>query len=405
MRLIGWEMKKILRPSLLFMLAVLFGLYGMLFLVLNTLPYFGNDNIDISLTATLVKKYGPTLEPEERRDADGMLDEMLSKADGFIKKYPIFAEAGIYSYADYEEKWQKSSGSHSDKESKAFSFLAFSEECEQIGYCIQQMRSYLQEYDEAVYLPGQSPTEQGFTYSPGQEPQAAPDHDQMMARAATIIESGEYRSILSWRLIEAFQQYAAYVLIFMVISVCALVAPMPVRDRLARVPALQRSSRVGRGVYWKQLGATIACALLLIFTELLLCGVVLYFAIPPQFWACNINSFLNYRGIYWISATLGQYALLLLAMMLAYTLGAAALAFFLAKCSGNYVSLLLKLIPIMALLVFLTSPMINMAFSISNTLYHSTYCKFIEALLCAGVLVIGFACCTLQGRWEKKRDC
>jgi hypothetical protein len=69
------------------------------------------------------------------------------------------------------------------------------------------------------------------------------------------------------------------------------------------------------------------------------------------FFDSGLTSFLN-GFIFWFNVTYGQYVLLYAGLLYMLCLGAAALAFVLSRFSRNLITLILKLIPLFAALVF-----------------------------------------------------
>ena len=109
MALLKWELKKIWRPSLLLAIALI----GLVFYDARPgfyLEHFWNAS-NLRLSAGWLEAYGTTMEPEERAQLDGQLEELEAEFAEQVAQISGAAEAGITdyeSYLDWEENYHNS---------------------------------------------------------------------------------------------------------------------------------------------------------------------------------------------------------------------------------------------------------------------------------------------------------
>ena len=121
--------------------------------------------------------------------------------------------------------------------------------------------------------------------------------------------------------------------------------PTLVRDRLRKIQPMQWSARAGRKILHTQMGAALLSALVLTAVNLTVYAVPFLMKGPLRFADCGLDGLWAW-GTPWFDWTYGTYLLVLAAMILLLSLGAAGLTVFLSLYSGNYVSMLLKALPL-----------------------------------------------------------
>lgn len=135
--------------------------------------------------------------------------------------------------------------------------------------------------------------------------------------------------------------------------------------------------------YWRW-GAMLLSAGGIVVLELLVLGWLYAGVGTWRFWKNPINSFF-YGEAYWFDLNFGQYLLFILLIMVLYAGGTAGIAFFISCSSKNYISLVLKMIPVFFFVGMLADVSIEGLFSFSNSLNRLTGIAGIEVW--CGILV------------------
>ena len=241
MELLGQELRKIWRPGIVAVLAVLGVLYYLLFPRFYVEHFHNGPNAqsDFDIAVGWMERFGPTMEPEERVQVDAQLADEIAVFDDMVADLPEAAAAGIVDYPSYTafeeawvERWQDAS--HDDR------FRADSELHARIVentnlYRLQELQTMMNGYDtrnENLISQDKSLFSQ---YSPEEQD-----------RIRELENPAREQGYLSMHLEETTTNFAKYVAVWVALSVILLLSPVLVRDRLHRVRALQWSSRQGR---------------------------------------------------------------------------------------------------------------------------------------------------------------
>lgn len=352
MQLLKFELRKIWRPGILGALVVIGLIYSYLFLSFS-LTYFPNGpqcQCQYDLMKEWTEQYGTTMEALERKDAEKGLKELKKEADQFIKANPVFAEAG---YTCYEDTKQFSEEKATEEEKRAKELL-FSEESDYIGERIEQREGALFAYDIRYDKQAQS------DYTPKEQ----------IYMEQLFLEQ-KLDGLMPYEVMENIQTYSSWGMIFIILSIFLLLAPAITRDRMGGVRQLQWSSRKGRHILFVQFCAMVLSGFCLAVIELAVFSL-LYTGLGTQyFWNNPINSFF-YGSVYWYDLTYGQYILSIVAIAAVLSVIVAVITFVLSRYSGNFISLLMKVVPVFVVVAFFVKLQMEGLFSFENTLSSAT---------------------------------
>ncbi|SHI23036.1 hypothetical protein SAMN02745823_03667 [Sporobacter termitidis DSM 10068] len=389
MRILKNEMKKVWNPVMLVLVAVICALFYLMFMefYIKNFPNGHPTTEEYDYSVELTGKYGATLEDDEFREFIKVKDSLILEANDYIKGNPEFAAAGILSYEDYLKLAEKDM-TWTDEETEAFDFL-YSGKCHGIAYKLDRLS-----YIESAYQNEARRYENRISETGSAKEKA---------RLNEIIETGQYHSILDIFLIENTNTYISWFSVLAILSVLIFLSPLLVRDRMQGIYLLQYTSRRGRKVLFSQLGAILISAFLLTTLEIAVFGAIYAAKGIQVFWNNGMDSFLgSYTFRFFI--TYGQYVLYSAGMIYLCTIGAALLAFALSKLSRNYITLILKLIPVFILLAKLCLSLFNVSFSFRNPLYGITGIDGIEPFAGCAVIAVGLILSLLVCAREKKAD-
>lgn len=340
MKLLKWELRKIWQPGILVALLLLGVVYYWMF------PQFyiehfcngPNEEAEFILASGWVEKYGPTMETAERAELDGQLAEEIRSFDRSISAIPEAAAAGLTDYDTFCSFYNDYLNNALDNDGKADMDIESLLHWIYGGtnwYLIQELRSTMETYD--------SRPEYDVLNIEHRRTEGHPS--EMIQRDMEIASSDMAYSLLPMSVKESTRQYGMDLAVWCVLSVVILLSPTLVRDRLRKIQPMQWSARAGRKILNTQIGAALLSALVITAVNLTAYAVPFLMKGPLRFADCGLDGLWAW-GTPWFDWTYGTYLLVLAAMILLLSLGAAGLTVFLSQYSGNYVSMLLKALPL-----------------------------------------------------------
>lgn len=386
MSIIFGEIKKIWSIKMVVIVTVICTLFYVLFMHFH-IKHFPNGHPFTELydfSSELTEKYGPTLEKNEFESFMNTHEMLIAEADTYIKNDPIFARVGVYSYEDYINLHKKSD--FTQAENNAI-WQLLGKENDFIEFKIQAFDSIKESYNGA----------------PAVYEHSISDLDSSIEkkRLREILESEQYLSIMHYQVIENTFAYITLFGILAVLSIVVFISPLLVSDTMSGVYLLQYTSKRGRKVLQSQLIATLISAFLLLSLETTIATMIYSLNGTHVFWNNGMNSFLGFFD-FWFDVNFGQYVIFNAAMVYIISMGAALFAFVLSKLSRNYISLILKLIPMFVAMVFLCNKIFDSSFTMQNSLYRMTGIIAIEPIACCIVLLAGVLLYLLISRRESK---
>lgn len=417
------ELRKILRPLPLLVLAVFTALYAFAFMssYYSSFNEYHIQSDRIQVCADLTKLASTALEPEELDGAIQSLEEKYNKEiQDAIDKNPVFAGVGVTDYQSYCALETKIGYSRffpdEDTPADVIAYLEKEREALASGETIYA--------DYEPFEPGRD-----YTLTPAEKEYSKLQGDELLGyanwklkfvgdiehlyislgnenpydfaipeRAKTFIQelyvSGEMQNIF---LDYGFMYYTAQTFMLLAIliiaTVCLLFAPVLTRDNMTGVRALQYSSKTGRKTLRVQLCAMISAAFLIAALEIAVTFAVFLGGNWKYFLDSKLNTFINRYEFSWFKGTFGQYLLCAAILIAVVSMAALLFVFLLSKVSKNYISLILGLVPVLgALGSFCFFVFYSVPFSITNafSLSHIFLIPYAEAYVC-GLLLLGGA--------------
>ena len=369
MRIVINEMKKIWNVRMFLIIVLICLLFYLLFMSFH-IKYFPNGHPateEVYYSIELLQRYGPTLEEDEFYEfVMETREKLVSEIEFYIESNSVFANAGIHSYEDYVRLSEKET--HTESEREAYRAL-FGEECDFIGFRLQALDYIEERYHNC------------FSETTGDE---------------------KYRNIMDWHTYDNTAIYAFYLGILSVLAVLVLVSPLIVTDRARNIHLLQYSAKHGRRILRTQFIAVFLSAFLLTTVMILVFGGIYSTNGTWVFWNSGMTSFLNTTFL--IDITYGQYIIVYIATLYTLCLGTAVASFLLSRFSRNLITLMLKLIPVFAVITVLCTKVFELTFSPANLLYIVTGITGIEAYICVFVFIAGLAISRYFLRREKTVD-
>ena len=395
MALLKWELKKIWRPGLLLAIALI----GLVFYDARPgfyLEYFWDasdrEGAQTQLSAGWLETYGTTIEPEERAQLDGQLEELEAEFAEQVAQIPGAAEAGITDYESYLT-WDAAHQTGLTEEEHQLGFAVYSKTNLAM---VEELIGFMENYD--TLAAGETPEVWG-----GEVGDYSPAHQPSIQRVENVRAEGVF-GFLPVAAIDSADNFFHYFAIWCVFSAVLLLSPTLVRDALRRTRAMQWTSRRGRGVLNAQMGAALLSGALL---TLLNCAIYLgpFLATGAlRFWNCSLVSVWN-AEFSWFDWTYGQYLLLLLGLTFLLTLAASGFTVVLSQFSASYVAMLLKAIPLIFVLCWGVVPWIMAGAGLfSGRPVRLTGLPGTEFICAVLTVLLALALCMLTVRRQRRAE-
>lgn len=428
MRVFIQELKKILRPLPLFILAVFTALYA--FVVMES-PFAYMTKVHetsdmVALCADLIELCGPTLEPEEVESAVKTLtDRYKSELEEAIRANPLFAEAGVTDYESYcvlemkidysfvDAKYTQEDGVEIDYQlydwppydpNEDYTLTAAEQKIADqylMGDMVPAIKLRLLTENLTSQYERISVNEEFFTGKLDLEIAEAGQ-----ARINEIYNSDEIRNILPGWSMEYIKQIFPMLSIMILAALCILLAPVITKDNMNGITSLQYSSKAGRKTLGIQLAAMLSVAFMIAMVETAVIFGLFIKGAWHSFLGSGLSSFVDPYSYNWFSGNYGQYLIILAILLLTVSLAAAMLIFLFSKLCKNYISLLLGVVPLSGMLIFLCYQIFKDPFAIISSDHRSLYqmipVAYMEVYIAGVLLLIGAAVSVLILKKQKR---
>jgi hypothetical protein len=371
------------------MIAVLSALYYYMFIDFN-IKHFPNGHPvteEVNFSIQMIEQFGLSMEEDEFSDFIlSTREKLITEAETYINDIPIFAEAKIYSYEDYEKIHEKSN--QTELETNAL-WALLGEECDFVRFKLEALNNIENTY---------------YNYPEYVINNLIPEatNEKELDRLMEIKESEEYRNIMSGWVYDNTVTYAIYLTILTILAVLVLISPLIVTDHTKNVHLLQYTTKLGRSIFKKQFIATMLSTLFLTTVFILIFGIIYSSNDTWIFWNSGLTSFLNLTFL--LDITYGQYIIIYIVVLYMLCLSAAALVFVLSRFSQNLITLIMKLIPLFAVFGAIIAGVLNGTFEPTNIIYDRTGILGIEPIVCGLLLILGLAISLYFVRKETKID-
>lgn len=404
------ELRKIFRPWLLLAVLALGAVFYWLFLDFYVTLYptniGGTDGLAmLDVTAGWVEKYGPSLSPQEEAEIEAELPALIAEADGYIAANPGAQKYGLETYQDFLDFQQSvhrdESVTWEDERYQDMWLILDYLRGEDIGNIDGRLYVYdMYPYWYQFFASGQHQEQLTEELARGRWTQR--EYDNIMS--TYFGEDGSFDSLLPHQIVEYnVSNCASRFTVLAVLWLSVLLGPVMTGDRMSRMVPMQYASRRGRDLAKIQLGAALLTAAA---TALVTAGLyALLFIVHHRlyvFFPCRLAAF-DYRFA-WPDWTFGGWLLAVGAVHLAVCLAAGALLWLISRCSGNYIAMLLKLIPLFAAAAFALPKLMDDAFYYANPAYRLVRVPYVEAYIAAALLVLAAALCAWLISNIRKRD-
>jgi hypothetical protein len=395
MRILFNEMKKIWSLKIICVLAVVGALFFYIFMQFYVVYYRGTDHPkteQVYYCEELIRLYGPYVSEEQLAEYfSAEWERLVAEAEVYIAAMPVFAEGGVYSFADYSALREQDFDIEYTREQTAAIWALNDEECDFLGFKLQTI---MRMEDDVGVMGRYIGVPESFWFVLSEKEQN---------RYLEIVASGENRYVMSGWVYDATNDYTLYFSVLVMLSVLVLVSPLVVSDRHGRVHYLLYSSKYGRRIMYAQLAATLISAFLLTTLLIVIFGGIFSVNGTKIFWEGSIASdFCYHLSVF--PLTYGGWVTSIVGLLYATALSFAALAFILSRFSSNLITLVIKLVPVFAAAAFLCVGLFNALFTLGNAFYRFTGVFGTEAYVCVVLVIAGLAAALLVAKREKRVD-
>ena len=422
MRLFLHELKKIWRPGILLAIIVINVMFGYVFTSHIPLASITSKdfNSDLAVLTELREEYGGELDYDEWLDAHKYWDKYFADMDEFIIGNPLYENEGIYSGADL---WEFRNNYAPDGEFKTeeeaqeyYDYFHnmmnpfFGGEYEELSnYAVWKLQSldFLMEqlvlfHEDETYL--DDFINLTFTYENGEFISRTAERHSALLRNNTSDDA--YKTLFPGWIVNLFYDYMELVIVIAIISVGIFVLPFVTRDRHSQMTAMQYSSKTGRKIVQVQFSAALLSALAM--TLILISVYVAVFITANSdfipFVNAKIATVIFSNILPWWNMIFMQYIALHAIMATVLTVGTAAVLFFMSLHSRDYITLLLKSLPVMTAIGFIGIVLVNEAFTAYGMMYWTLPIIGIEFIISGIVLLIGLGLCVFACKRVTKKD-
>ncbi|MGX7198128.1 hypothetical protein [Enterococcus olivae] len=221
-----------------------------------------------------------------------------------------------------------------------------------------------------------------------------------------LFHKNGWRSLLPEDLAFTLSHHFADVFILLIFLLSLWIPAVFVRDRLLRMRSLQWGSQHGRNILWSQFGATMAFGFLVISLVTALFYGMLYLTDFPIYFANGLNSFLSGDTLSFSlqSWSFGQWLAMVVLLIYLFGLSFCSLLFFMAQTSQHYLSLLMKVIPVVFIFIFIADVVIKNAFYLKNSLYQWSALPLIELYTGIFLLILSVGISIGLCSYRQKQD-
>lgn len=225
-------------------------------------------------------------------------------------------------------------------------------------------------------------------------------------RLKEIFETDEFCNIIDDDITWKLNSFSIEIFIVTLACVYVFLLPVLTRDNMTGVSYLQYSSKGGRKILSKQLiSMLIAAAAVSAF----ICGydiIKTMAEIPSVFYDCRLNGFNNIYSHFWFRGTVLQYIFSVSGVVMLFSLALSFFLFVVSHTSKNYIQLIIKSIPVVAVFggyAFIYGEKTFM-FNEHNAFSDVVPVAYAEAYLAVLLFVIGLAVSLIVIKRNKVRD-
>ncbi len=398
MKLLVYEVKKILNVKLLIVLCLFTMLFYNMFIQMWIHPQDSADCRAQNDFATALREeygYDTHLPYEDYAVLEELRQEQIRKLDKMVQKSSILQDAGITSYQQLRATEYETM---SDAVEEELNRIVFDEGIREV-FLKQQIDGL---YEDMKICPV-------FGVEAGKELEAADklllygsmydDYTkEAIERVASVIKENRLslmpNSILHHLLFD-FPRFG----ILLVISCLLLILPYQIRERLAGVNPLMATTHIGRSLWkWRYDSAVIACVLVCAVQSIVFC-MVLNRADALQYWNYAISG--NDRDMFWFDLNFGIYLMVNFVLYTIVTISTMTVFYLISRLSANYIVGVAIGIPVTVVVGVLLTLFTKSFLDVQRSMLYDVFRPICFVLI---LFVIAMSIVFALQKWDKRRD-
>lgn len=394
MRLISWEFRKLVRPSMLGVVLVFIAVYLLASAIDYALAPISDAPYDYErflIQSDLLGQFGTEL----KQDA---LDELARKGTAFYRTMDRYFEANLE---------MQIRGIHTREQFRAYKpqdvedDTAVNEAYEQMMREVKTDKYFWQTlFIAQAYDQLEMDLRNGYRLSGKETAKTILDMgNPALARRYNELGARGWDSNMTSAVYDKMDHLTRVQTSALLLATLLLSALLPSLDALRRARPLQYATRNGRGVFKRQ--ALCAALLSMLIITLVYWGLVVALILRTGGWpffACDISSTMITASPFWYDLTLLQYIGIKFMLLILLCLCAAMLGHLVGQFASNYVQMLGALIPLGLAMNWVRGYALDGLFYVYNAQ------PFTQPLV---VIALFFFCVTLfvcAWRWNKHRS-
>ncbi|WLD94674.1 hypothetical protein [Alkalihalobacillus sp. AL-G] len=373
MRIVGYEIRKLLNWKVLGLVLLISLLFFEMFLRFNFEVFpNGRPTLDhFNVSKQMIDKYGNEMDETEFKNFKVTYEEEVQKASGYLQSRDDFAAVDVTTYEQFREM-----DLSKEKLKKLHGDVIFHEEVD-VFWELQARDSIIEHYEKR---------KESFLRNTSEIDKPAWKEN--------VVEGSSINAILPSFVHENYLNLITMLVILILLSVMIVVGRIHITDQKNNAILLQYTTHSGRNLFKKKIVASIVTALLITTVYL-----VVFFILYSQnetgaFFDSSVHSFDGWFT-FWVDITFFQYIVLTVLGVYVLAIITAAISTFLSRLVGSYISLIGVHVPAAVILILLIREfLIRNLMSIQYPMYL-TVCTY------TGLLILGSALLIL--RWIKER--
>ncbi len=401
MELFWMEMRKIWKPIIVAMIAVIGIIYYSQFSVIyiNDFKYNSYNQVNFEIANEWAEKYGPTIEPSEREDIETQRTREHNLLNQEILKIPEAEQFAVTDYESYQNMLNEYIKELTDR-SKVNPTI------EKIKDSITGLKQYQRvqsiEYTLELYDGLAKDLPPNLNYELGYDSKRF--EDMYMDHVKEMKNSDEVYGYLPFYVLENSQRYFEKLMIWNFCAVILLLSPIFVRDQLRNMKQVQWSAKIGRKISGIQYLAGIISIMILFVVNVCVYGIPYLMNYGLNFRDFRIFSFQIFQ-MPWFNITFEMYLIGYLILILLLTISFGMFIEFLSKFSKNYISILLKGLPLFTAFVYVSSSYISAnIFYLGNPITKMTCIPYAEVIVTVFLLMLSLLLVGYSLHKQKKID-
>ena len=365
------ELKKIIQPAML-VVAILISLifYKLEISFFYTMWPNGSLIESYQFAYQWKDEFGKKMQDEDFKQVAKETDKLIETADkqisasDFGKKHKLTNYQEFVSYRDSLPEGAVYDLNEKDKKERQLLFNFYQELNQnqliskiEIAQQIQKSISYFKD-------------EKGFF-----KQVKVKDETEKLRIKQAIFEEEDWRNILPEYLPSTVTSLMENILVLSLVLMVVLLPSHLVRDNILKVKTLQWSSKKGRKINYTQYISTMFAGFMIITISLVVFLAPILSTGYVRYFDSGLNSFFSvtdFDFIYsYLSITFGKWIGLLILLIYLIGMGFCSLLFTLSQTSKNYLSMTLKIIPLLTIFILVTVSIMKNAFYNQNFWYRS----------------------------------